>query len=35
MTDFSIEKFNPTVAELTTLAQSYENLSIDGIEDKE
>ena len=32
---FTLDKFNPTVAELTTLAEKYKWLTIKGVDDKE
>ena len=33
--NFDIQKFNPTVAELTKLSDQYKGLKIAGIEDKD
>lgn len=33
--NLQIENFNPTVAELTTLANRYNDLTIAGVDDKE
>jgi hypothetical protein len=33
--NFDIQKFNPTIAELTRLSDQYKGLKIAGIEDKD